>query len=64
MHIKPSLELKDNTYHIFVTKEHEGVHLHDSDDEAEIYLSAAHFDKIAAMMGYVKANKRENNIER
>lgn len=50
----PDLTLKDSTYHIDVSVEYNGVHLHDLGDNAEIYLSENHFRKLAKALGYTK----------
>lgn len=63
MNIKPDLDLNDGTYQILVSKTNKDVHLHDANDEAEMYLSADHFNKIAELMGFINPSKLEELIE-
>jgi len=64
MNIKPDLDLNDGTYQILVSVSGKDVHLHDANDEAEMYLSADHFNKIAGLMGFIPISKLEELIEK
>lgn len=51
------IELDDGVYNILAIKENEGVHLLDTGDSAEVYLSMEHFDQVAKLMGYQPTGK-------